>query len=130
MKTAKVVGTMFLVIGLLFAIIGSIKYILAFTEKDDRIYTTARIVRIDEHKTGDPEFPIEYAAYVEVEVCGEKIIAKLNTYNSSFKIEKQIDIYYFENDVNVVYQKDSEHIFILFPLVGVIFATFVAILAF
>ena len=130
MKAAKVVGAVFLVVGLLFAIIGSINYILTFTETDERIYTTARIVRIDERKTGDPKFPIEYTTYVEVEVDGEKIIAQLNTYNSSFKTEKQIDIYYFEDDFNVVYQKESEHFLVLFPLVGVIFAILGAVLVF
>ena len=72
MKAAKVVGIFFLVFGLLFAILGSIKYIVAFKATDERIYATAHIVRIDEQKTGDPEFPIEYTTFVEFETDSKK----------------------------------------------------------
>lgn len=130
MRAAKVVGVIFLLMGLLFAIIGAIKYIISFTEADERIYATAYIVRIDERQTGDPEFPVKHTTYVELDVNGEKIIAKLNTYKSSFKIGQQIDIYYFENDIHMAYQNGSEHWLLLFPLVGMIAATLGAVLTF
>lgn len=129
LKATKVIGVLFIVIGLVFTIVGTIKYILPFTEKDERIYTTAHIVRIDERETGDPEFPIEHTTYVELEVNGEKITTKLNTYKSSFKIGKQIDIYYFENDMQMVYKEGSDAFYILFALMGVIFATLGTVLA-
>jgi len=123
MKPAKVIGIIFVVVGLLFAILGTIKYILAMTEKDDRIYTTARIVRIDERETGDLEFPVEHTTYVELEVDGENITAELNTYNSSFKTGKQIEIYYFENNLQLVYEAGSDVFYLIFTLVGLVFAT-------
>ena len=119
MKASKIIGVLFIVIGLVFSILGIIKY---FTEKDERIYTTAHIVRIDEQETGDPEFPIDYTTYVELEVNGEKTTTKLNTYKSSFKIGKQIDIYYFENDMQMVYKDGADVFYIIFSLSGVIFA--------
>ena len=130
MKAAKVVGIFFLVFGLLFAILGSIKYIVAFKATDERIYATAHIVRIDEQKTGDPEFSIEHTAFVEFETGSKKITAKLNTYNSSFTVGKQIDIYYFENDLQMVYEVGSNAFYIIFASVGVLFAILGTILIF
>ena len=130
MKAAKIVGIVFLVIGLLFAIWGSIKYIATFKATNERIYTTARIVRIDERKTGDPEFPIEHTTFVEFEIDEKNITANLNTYNSSFKIGKQIDVYYFENDLQTVYEVGSDAFYIIFASVGLLFAILGAILTF
>lgn len=128
MKFAKVIGSLFVVAGLLFAIIGTVIYVLRYTEKDHHIYTTAHIIKIDERKTGDPEFPIEYTTYVEFEVNGENITSELNTYNSNFKIGKSIDIYYLENNLQMVYQRGSDAFFLLFAVGGGIFATLGAIL--
>lgn len=130
LKATKVIGVLFIVIGLVFTIIGTFKYIHTFTEKEDRIYTIAHIVRIDERKTGDSEFPIEHTTYVELEVNGEKIITKLNTNKSSFKIGMPIDIYYFENDMQMVYKEGSDAFYIIFALVGAIFVTAGRIVAF
>ena len=130
MKSAKIVGIVFLVIGLLFAIWGSIKYIAEFKATDERIYATARIVRIDERNTGAPEFPIEHTTFVEFETDGKKITAKLNTYNSSFKMGKQIDVYYFENDLQTVYEVGSDAFYIIFAVAGLLFAILGAILTF
>ena len=130
MKAAKIVGIVFLITGLLFAILGSIKYIASSMVTDERIYATAHIVRIDERKTGDPEFPIEYSTFVEFEVDGKNITANLNTHNSSFKIGKQVDVYYFENDLQTVYELGSNVNYIIFASVGLLFAILGAILTF
>ena len=130
MKAVKVVGIVFLMTGLMFAIIGSIKYVVEFNATDERVYATAHIVRIDEQKTGDPEFPTEYTTFVEFETDSKKITAKLNTYNSSFTVGKQIDVYYFENDLQTVYEVGSNAFYIIFALSGVLFAILGAILTF
>ncbi len=121
MKIAKVIGILFVVVGVVFALLGIIRCYFEFNE-DGRIYTTAYIIRIDERETGDSEFPIEYTTYVELEVNGEKILTKLNTYSSSFEIGKQVGIYYFENDLQMVYKDRSDVFYIIFALVGVLFA--------
>ena len=130
MKAKKVVGTLFLLTGLLFAIIGSIKYIVEFNANNERIYATAHIVRIDERETGDPEFPIEYTTFVEYETGNKKITAKLNTYDSSFTVGKQIDVYYFENNLQTVYEVGSNAFYIIFALSGALFAILGAIITF
>ena len=130
MKGAKIVGIIFLMIGLLFAILGSIKYITSSIVTDERIYATAHVVKIDERKTGDPEFPIEYTTFVEFEVDGKNITANLNTHNSSFKIGKQVDVYYFKNDLQTVYEVGSNTNYFIFASVGLLFAILGAILTF
>lgn len=59
---------------------------------------------------------------------GEKITTKLNTHKSSFIIGEQIDIYYFENDMQTVYKDGSDVFYIIFSLSGVIFAAIGTIL--
>ena len=123
MKSAKIVGIIFVVFGILFAIVGTVAGIVRLIEKDDCKYATAHIIKIDEKKTGDPEFPIDHTTYVELDANGNRITAKLNTYNSSFYIGKEVEVYYFENDVQTVYENGSEVFFIIYALGGVVFAT-------
>ena len=130
MKAAKIVGIVFLITGLLFAILGSIKYIASSMATDERIYATAHIVRIDERKTGDPEFPITYTTFVEFDVDGKNVTANLNTHNSSFKIGEQVDVYYFENNLQTVYEVGSNAFYIIFASVGVLFAILGTLLIF
>ena len=122
MKLAKIVGIAFVVCGILFAIIGTVAGIVHLIEKNDCEYATAYIVKIDEKKTGDPEFPIEHTTYVEFDINENRITAELNTYNSSFYIGKEIEVYYFENDLQTVYENGSEALFIIHTLGGVLFA--------
>ena len=102
MKLRKVAGILFIVVGISFVILGLIKYIILFTEKEDCVYTTANIVKIDERETGDPEEPIDYTTYVELEVNDDKVTTKLNTYKSSFKVGEKIEVYYFKNDTQII----------------------------
>ena len=122
MKSVKIVGIIFVVFGILFAIIGTVAGIIRLMEKDDSKYTTAYFVKIDEKKTVDPEFPIEHTTYVEFDINGNRIKTKLNTYNSSFYIGKEVEVYYFENDLQTVYENGSEALFIINALSGVVFA--------
>ena len=130
MTLKKIIGVLFIAVGILFAILGSVRYVISLTEKGSRIYSTARIVRIDERKTGDPEFPIEHTTYVELDLNSGKTTAKLNTYAPDFKVGKEIDIYYFDNDLQMVYEVGSDSFYIIFSLIGFAFAALGALLAF
>lgn len=130
MKVTKAIGALFILIGLSFAIFGTAKYISILTEKDERIYTNAHIVRIEDQETGDPEFPLDHTTYVELEVNGERITTKLNTYKSSFKIGDQIDIYYFTNNTQIVYEDGSDIFYMIVSLFGVVFAAMGTIFVF
>ena len=130
MRRTKVIGVLFMVVGILFAILGTVEYVSSLAEQDDRTYTIAHIVKIEERQTRDPERPIEYTTYVELEVRGEKIVAKLNTYRSSFEVGKQIDVYYFEDDLQTVYEEGSEVFLIIFAAAGALFAVLGAVLTF
>lgn len=58
MKKTMIVGLLFIFVGLLFLITGTAQCITTLSEKDDRIYTTATITRIEEYKTNDSETPV------------------------------------------------------------------------
>ena len=126
MKRIKVVGIFFIIFGFFFAITGAMKFITALEEADERIYTTATIVRIKEYKTSDPDDPVRHDTYVEFTLDGKQTERKLNTYRTGFKPGKEIEIYYFDDEINteekIVYEKGSENFLILFPIVGTAFA--------
>ena len=91
MKSAKIVGIVFVVCGILFAIIGTVAGTVHLMEKDDCKYATAYIVKIDEKKTGDPEFPIEHTTYVEFDING-------NQMNGFIPSSEEVDMYYVAYD--------------------------------
>ncbi len=121
MKVRKAASLLFVVIGLLFAVLGIIRYVVVLAEKEDCIYATAYIVRIDERETGDEEFPIDYTTYVELDVLGEKRTVQLNTYRTDFSVGKPIDVYYFEDDLQMVYEEKADVFLILFAFGGIVF---------
>ena len=123
MKALKSVSLIFIIIGIFFAIFGTIKYITTFNEVGDRIYTTAIITRIDEYETGDSENPKVYKTYVCFNVDEEEVISELNTYSSKYYVGYELEVYYFENDLSLVYTKGSEHLLLLFPVLGTLFST-------
>lgn len=119
MRTLKGVGLFFAIIGIFFALVGTIKNILVLNDIENRIYTTATIVEIDEHLTGDPDIPKGYNVYVEFEVDDDVVRSELNTYSYEYYVGGKVSIYYYENDMNIVYIENSEHLLLIFPLVGI-----------
>ncbi len=119
MRTLKGVGLFFAIMGIFFALVGTIKYILVLNDIENRIYTTATIVEIDEYLTGDPDIPKGYNVYVEFEVDNDVVRSELNTYSYEYYVGGKVFIYYYENDMNIVYIENSEHLLLIFPLVGI-----------
>ena len=126
MRALKGVGLFFTIIGIFFALVGTIKYILVLNDIENRIYTTATIVEIDEYLTGDPDNPKGYNVYVEFEGDDDAVRSELNTYSYKCYVGGKVSIYYYENDMNIVYAENSEHLLLVFPLIG----TSVSILGF
>ena len=122
MRALKGVGLFFTIIGIFFALVGTIKYILVLNDIENRIYTTATIVEIDEYLTGDPDNPKGYNVYVEFEVNDDTVRSELNTYSYKYYVGGEISIYYYENDMNMVYKENSEHLLFIIPLVGISFS--------
>lgn len=119
MRAIKGVGLFFAIIGIFFTLVGTIKYILVLNDIENRIYTTATIVEIDEYLTGDPDDPKGYNVYVEFEVDDDAVRSELNTYSYKYNVGGKVSIYYYENDMNIVYAENSEHLLLIFPLVGI-----------
>ena len=130
MRTLKGVGLFFAIIGIFFALVGTIKYILVLNDIENRIYTTATIVEIDEYLTGDPDNPKGYNVYVEFEVDDDAVRSELNTYSSKYYVGDKVSIYYYENDMNMVYKENSEHLLFIIPLVGISFSVIGFVLLF
>ena len=130
MKSIKIIGLFFTLTGIFFIIAGFIEYFLSFKNMEDRIYTVAYIVKIDEIKTNDPENPKEFITYVEYESNGEMFVSELNTYSSKYMIGDKIDIYYFSDNIELVYKQGSEHLILLFPIIGMVVFSIGMILAF
>ena len=118
MKSIRIVGVAFVIIGLLFAAIGCFACVKEQTEKDARIYTTARIVRIEERSTNDPDFSTEHTVYVALTVKGQEIEAKLNVYRSGLSLGDEVEVYYFENDLETVCEKGSDIFYLIFAVAG------------
>ena len=68
MKGFKIVGLIFFVLGIFFAIIGTVEYISVLNASENRVYTTATIVEIEEYLTNDPDNRKGYNVYVEYKV--------------------------------------------------------------
>lgn len=130
MKSLKVVGLFFIILGLILFIAGIIKCITTFSKTDERIYTTATIVNIEEYETNDDDQPIGYKTFVEFEINSEKRISELNTYRSDFKPGKKVEVYYFADDTEMVYEKESDILLTVFPIVGILVIVMGALLAF
>ena len=130
MKGFKIVGLIFFVLGIFFAIIGTVEYISVLNASENRVYTTATIVEIDEYLTNDPDNRKGYNVYVEYKVNDTTVKSKLNTYSSKYYVGIEVPIYYYENDMNMVYEKNSEHFLLLFPLVGILFSVIGVVLLF
>ena len=128
MKIEKLIGIIFIVFGLIFAIWGAIDYIEAFTNADDRIYTTATIVKIEE-KEINKDFGNSYVAYAEFSINGEITTSRINVHKANFHIGKEIEIYYFKDSTDMVYLKDSEHLLVIYPVMGTVFVALGAGLA-
>ena len=130
MRALKGVGLFFTIIGIFFALVGTIKYILVLNDIENRIYTTATIVEIDEYLTGDPDNPKGYNVYVEFEVNDDTVRSELNTYSYKCYVGGKVSIYYYENDMNIVYAENSEHLLFIIPLVGISFSVIGFVLLF
>ena len=122
MKVLKSISFLFIIIGIFFAVFGTIKYIVTYNEVNNRVYTIATITRIDEYETGDSENPKAYKTYVRFNVDEEEVIAELNTYSSKYYVGYELEVYYFEDDLSLVYKKGSEHLLLLFSIIGVLFS--------
>ena len=129
MKAKRIVGVVFLAVGLLFVLLGAVAYGRSFQAAAERIHTTGRILRIEERETGDPEVPTEHTVYVAFDANGEEITARLNTYRTGFQVGDSVDLYYFANDLQTVYEQGSQGLLLLVILAGTLFAILGAILS-
>ncbi|MBO7151247.1 MAG: hypothetical protein J6V77_00260, partial [Clostridia bacterium] len=90
-------------------------------EADGRIYTTATIVRVESefsHPSSTSHFTC--ITYVEYEIDGETITARLNPSSSTDQIGDTVDVYYYlDNPTLVEVKGGSTEFAIVFSILGV-----------
>lgn len=118
MKIIKGIGFFFTIIGIFFFIVGIAKLVEEFNKKDERIYTHAIISKIEEYDDNDLEDGLDYRVYVKFDVNNQTIISMLNTYSNTYQIGDEIEIYYYNDNKDLVYKEGSEKLLIIFPVVG------------
>ena len=118
MKIIKGIGFFFTIVGIFFFIVGIAKLVVEFNKKDERTYTHAIISKIEEYDDNDLEDGIDYRVYVKFNVNNQTIISMLNTYSNTYQIGDEIEIYYYNDNRDLVYKEGSEKLLIIFPVVG------------
>ncbi|MCX4364366.1 MAG: DUF3592 domain-containing protein [Bacilli bacterium] len=104
-------GTIFLAVGLLF--VGRI------FNYDNTIETVGTITKIN--VSYDMDGDKDHDVYVAYMANGRRYESMLNGYSSSFYEGKKIDMYYFKDNPQKIGVKSLDYIFLMFPVMGLIF---------
>lgn len=133
MKRITITALVFILLGLMFLVLGSVSTISQLKKMNDRIYATATIVEIEHDSKYNPNTHKTVKTsktYVAFDMDGVRTERRLNVYHSSFEVGKEVDICYFADDSGMVYQKGSLVTLFVFPIVGAMITAFGAALAF
>lgn len=109
----------FSLIGFIFFSLGIVLFFTLSIDKEDRVYTTAIIERIDQYRDSDGD--TSYDVFVSYIVDDKKYIEELNSYSSSYREGKEIEVYYDKNNPNKVRTNGFEFGFLIFSGLGLIF---------
>ena len=115
------VALLSLAIGLIFLAVGLFIGLKNGNEADGRIYTTATIVRVESEFSYPPSNTSHYTfiTYVEHEIDGETITARLNPSSSTDQIGDTVDVYYYlDNPTLVELKGGSTEFAIVFSILG------------
>ena len=108
----------FLIIGLLFFILGICIVVGENIDEEDRVYTTAIIenIIVNTDSDGDSSYDVFISYFVD-----EKLLKKqLNSYSSDYYEGKEIEIYYDKNNPSKVRAKNSNFGLFIFSGLGLI----------
>ena len=116
-------GIVFLVFGLVAFIVGCVFLYKGVSQKEDRIYTTAVIAGIDRDYGFDSE-DVEYIVYVTHEYDGQIVVGRLHSGNSTMYIGKEVEVYFYEDDIHYLYEEGTEFISAIASMIlGIAFFT-------
>ncbi len=118
-KKEKFIFMIFLIIGLLFLILGTIICIKQFNYSG-KIETTGIISQIIPYTESDGD--IKHNVFVTYHVNGKEYTSELNGYSTSYYVGKEIPIYYNENNIDKIGVKSLDMLMLIFPGLGFIFA--------
>lgn len=109
---------MFMVVGLLFFMLGIYIMISQNISKENRVYTTAIIERIDRHTDSDGD--THYDVFISYDVDGKIYQRELNSYMSGYYEGKKIEVYYDKNNPSTVKTESSIIGMLIFAGLGLV----------
>ncbi len=118
--------SIFLTVGIIFTFIGIAEFVSSHNEANNRVTTTATITDIIPYINNDNKR--SYDVYVEYEVNKNKYNEKLGFYSSNYYIGKEIEIYYYKDNIRKIGTKAGDIMLaLIFSLIGIPFALIGAI---
>ncbi len=121
MKRSRIENLIWIIfagVGLIFTIIGIIIVSNIFNY-ENKIDTKGVIKEISSYRNSNGNR--NHDIYVSYNIDGKEYESRLNSYSSDFYEGKEIDIYYDKDDPNKIGVKSLDLIFLIFPVIGLIF---------
>lgn len=119
--TTNLVLTIFIIVGLIFIAVGAFYGVKNANVDDGRIYTTATVVNVEVERVIDSYHTDHYTykTYVEYEIEGETITARLNPSSDTDRIGDEVEIYYYLDNPTLVEVESGNTAFTIgFILIG------------
>jgi len=117
-KTDSAVFIVFFIIGLVFFVLGIFLCKDVFNS-NGKVDTVATITNIYTHRDSDGD--TRHDVWVAYNVNGIEYQGKLNTYMATYYEGKQIDIYYYEDNIDRIGTHSGDKLSLMFPGLGLIF---------
>ena len=123
MNKFKILGFAFLAIAVFVIVLGVNLFNDSVSQASDRIYTKATITEIKVEGQQGTANKKNYMTYVEYEANGETICARLDYYDSTYEVGKEVDIFYLEENPYFVHTPTIDIVYLIVVLFGLIFGT-------
>lgn len=98
-----------LIFAIIFCIIASIVYFTNNYNEKNKVYTTAKISRIEE-TNDENSTESTHVTYVTYNVGKKKYEAKINYYDPTYKVGQELNIYYYKDDNTKAGTKKGDNI--------------------
>ena len=104
-------GILFLVVGLILIILGSVfLHNEMDRSKEERIYTTATIVEIESEFYHGSSTDVRYIVHVAHIYNNEIVYGTLDTVESGMYVGQELEVYFYEDDVHFLHKEGGEYV--------------------
>ena len=121
MNMKKIVFSTFVVVGLIFIVVGTIVCLKVF-DYSNTAETTAIITDIETYYEHDADGRhIRHKTYLSYEIDGHSYTYVSQMYSSSWNVGDEIEVYYDIDNPQSVSSKDTDLALLVIPCLGVLF---------